>query len=47
MGITKAEAQKVYETYREAGGNSLTRRIFYTNGTSEKFVGEFIKGHRR
>ncbi len=23
MGITEAEAQKVYETYREAGGNFI------------------------
>src|SRR6202043_3269859 len=42
----KAEAQKVYETYREAGGNFLDTANFYTNGTSEKFVGEFVKGHR-
>jgi aryl-alcohol dehydrogenase-like predicted oxidoreductase len=45
-GSPKAEAQKVYETYREAGGNFLDTANFYTNGTSEKFVGEFIKGHR-
>ncbi len=37
---------KVYETYREAGGNFLDTANFYTGGTSEKFVGEFIKGHR-
>ena len=42
----KAEAQKVYETYREAGGNFIDTANFYTGGTSEKFVGEFIKGHR-
>ena len=45
-GSPKAEAQKVYETYREAGGNFIDTANFYTNGTSEKFVGEFIKGHR-
>src|SRR5438132_1392825 len=45
-GSPKAEAQKVYETYREAGGNFLDTANFYTGGTSEKFVGEFIKGHR-
>jgi aryl-alcohol dehydrogenase-like predicted oxidoreductase len=45
-GSSKAEAQKVYETYREAGGNFIDTANFYTNGTSEKFVGEFIKGHR-
>src|SRR6202023_322215 len=45
-GSPKAEAQKVYETYREAGGNVIDTANFYTGGTSEKFVGEFIKGHR-
>jgi aryl-alcohol dehydrogenase-like predicted oxidoreductase len=45
-GSPKAEAQKVYETYREAGGNFIDTANFYTSGTSEQFVGEFIKGHR-
>jgi aryl-alcohol dehydrogenase-like predicted oxidoreductase len=45
-GSPKAEAQKVYETYRAAGGNFIDTANFYTNGTSEKFVGEFIRGHR-
>jgi aryl-alcohol dehydrogenase-like predicted oxidoreductase len=45
-GSPKAEAQKVYENYREAGGNFIDTANFYTNGTSEKFVGEFIQGHR-
>jgi aryl-alcohol dehydrogenase-like predicted oxidoreductase len=45
-GSPKDEAQKVYETYRDAGGNFIDTANFYTSGTSEKFVGEFIKGHR-
>jgi Aldo/keto reductase family len=45
-GSPKAEAQRVYETYREAGGSFIDTANFYTGGTSEKFVGEFIKGHR-
>jgi aryl-alcohol dehydrogenase-like predicted oxidoreductase len=45
-GSPKDEAQKVYETYREAGGTFIDTANFYTGGTSEKFVGEFIKGHR-
>src|SRR6202163_1828373 len=45
-GSRKAEAQRVYETYREAGGNFIDTANLYTGGTSEKFVGEFIKGHR-
>jgi aryl-alcohol dehydrogenase-like predicted oxidoreductase len=45
-GSPKAEAQRVYETYREAGGNFIDTANVYTNGTSERFVGEFIKSHR-
>src|ERR1700681_2068330 len=45
-GSPKAEAQKVYETYREAGGNFIDTANFYTSGTSEKFLGEFMQGHR-
>jgi aryl-alcohol dehydrogenase-like predicted oxidoreductase len=45
-GSPKAEAQKVYETYRDAGGNFIDTANFYTGGTSEKLVGEFIQGHR-
>src|SRR4029077_11529704 len=45
-GSPKDEARKVYETYREAGGNFIDTANFYTNGTSEKFLGEFMQGHR-
>jgi len=45
-GSPKDEARKVYESYREAGGNFIDTVNFYTSGTSETFVGEFIKGHR-
>src|SRR5882762_9204502 len=45
-GSPKAEAQKVYETYREAGGNFIDTANFYTNGASETFLGEFMQGHR-
>jgi Aldo/keto reductase family len=46
MGSPKAEAQKVYETYREAGGNFIDTANSYTNGASEKFLGEFMQDHR-
>src|SRR5260370_27923385 len=45
-GSPKAEAQKVYETYREAGCNFIDTANFYTNGTSDKFLGEVMQGHR-
>jgi aryl-alcohol dehydrogenase-like predicted oxidoreductase len=44
--VAKDEARKVYETYREAGGNFIDTANMYTNGSSEQFVGEFIKDHR-
>jgi aryl-alcohol dehydrogenase-like predicted oxidoreductase len=46
MGAAISSAQKVYETYREAGGNFIDTANFYTKGTSEKFLGEFMQGHR-
>ncbi len=45
-GSPKAEAQRVYETYREAGGNFIDTANFYTGGTSERFLGDFMQGHR-
>jgi aryl-alcohol dehydrogenase-like predicted oxidoreductase len=45
-GTAKDEAQKVYATYRDAGGNFIDTANVYTNGASEKFLGEFLKGHR-
>jgi aryl-alcohol dehydrogenase-like predicted oxidoreductase len=46
-GSTVDEARKVYEAYREAGGNFIDTANVYTNGSSERFVGEFIKDHRQ
>jgi aryl-alcohol dehydrogenase-like predicted oxidoreductase len=45
-GAGKDEARKQYETFREAGGNFIDTANIYTNGTSESFLGEFMKGHR-
>jgi aryl-alcohol dehydrogenase-like predicted oxidoreductase len=45
-GSSKDEARKMYEAYREAGGNFVDTANLYTMGTSEKFVGEFISPHR-
>jgi len=30
----------------QPGGNFIDTANFYTNGTSEKFLGEFMQGHR-
>ena len=45
-GSGKEEAKKIYDAFREAGGNFIDTANFYTNGTSEKFLGEFLAGHR-
>jgi aryl-alcohol dehydrogenase-like predicted oxidoreductase len=45
-GSGKEEAGKVYNAFREAGGNFIDTANLYTNGTSETFLGEFMMGHR-
>src|SRR5215472_14103589 len=45
-GTPKEESRKVYDAYREAGGNFIDTANVYTNGTSETFLGEFMQGHR-
>lgn len=45
-GSTFKESRKVFDAFAEAGGNFLDTANMYTNGTSEKYVGEFIKGDR-
>lgn len=45
-GAGKDEARRIYEAYREAGGNFIDTANVYTGGTSETFVGEFVAGHR-
>ncbi len=41
-GASKEESRKIFDAYRAAGGNFLDTANLYTNGTSEKFIGEFI-----
>jgi aryl-alcohol dehydrogenase-like predicted oxidoreductase len=45
-GADKAESQKQFDYYAELGGNFLDTANLYTNGTSEKYVGEFVKADR-
>src|SRR5208282_1246691 len=46
-GTAKDEARQVYDAFRESGGNFIDTANVYTNGTSESFLGEFMKGHRQ
>ena len=45
-GSGKEEARKVYDAYRESGGNFIDTANLYTNGSSERLLGEFLEGHR-
>ncbi|AKE63249.1 putative oxidoreductase [Microcystis aeruginosa NIES-2549] len=45
-GSDKEESRAVFQAFAEAGGNFLDTANFYTNGTSETLVGEFVKGDR-
>ncbi len=45
-GASKEESQKQFEIFAEAGGNFIDTSVNYTDGTSEKFVGDFIQGDR-
>ena len=41
-GASKSECQKMFDTFREAGGNFIDTANRYTEGTSEKILGELI-----
>src|SRR4030088_2905888 len=45
-GSSKDEAKKIYDSFRDAGGNFIDTANIYTDGTSESFLGEFQEGHR-
>lgn len=45
-GADKATSRKIFDRFVDAGGNFIDTSNNYTNGTSEKFVGEFIKPER-
>ncbi len=45
-GADKAESQKIFDAYTAAGGNFVDTANRYTEGTSERWLGEFIKSER-
>jgi aryl-alcohol dehydrogenase-like predicted oxidoreductase len=45
-GSTKEEARKIYDLFRDLGGNFIDTANVYTGGTSESFIGEFVRDHR-
>jgi aryl-alcohol dehydrogenase-like predicted oxidoreductase len=45
-GASKEESRKIFERFAEAGGNFIDTANNYTDGTSERFVGEFVAADR-
>ena len=45
-GASEEESRRIFERYAEAGGNFVDTANNYTNGTSERFVGQFVAPDR-
>lgn len=45
-GASKQVSQQIFDAYANAGGNFIDTANRYTEGTAEKFVGEFIASDR-
>jgi aryl-alcohol dehydrogenase-like predicted oxidoreductase len=45
-GVSEEESHTIFDAFVEAGGNFIDTANFYTNGTSETLLGEFLKGDR-
>jgi aryl-alcohol dehydrogenase-like predicted oxidoreductase len=45
-GTDAAESSRIYEAYREAGGNYIDTANQYAGGASEEIIGRLVAGHR-
>ncbi len=45
-GASKEESRRIFDAFAEAGGNFIDTANYYTAGTSERFVGEFVASER-
>ncbi len=45
-GADDAGARQIFEAYVEAGGNFIDTAVNYTNGASERILGQLMKGRR-
>ncbi|WP_225727060.1 MULTISPECIES: aldo/keto reductase [unclassified Nocardia] len=45
-GAEQDESRKIFDTYVERGGNFIDTASMYTNGSSERLLGEFTKDNR-
>ncbi len=46
-GASKDESRKIFNAYVNAGGNSIDTANKYTEGTSEKYIGDRQRRTRR
>jgi aryl-alcohol dehydrogenase-like predicted oxidoreductase len=46
FGASKEESRKIFHAFVDQGGNFIDTAVNYTNGTSEAFIGEFMKSNR-
>ena len=45
-GASKEESRKIFDAYVETGGNFIDTANIYTDGTSEKYIGDFVSSDR-
>ena len=45
-GASKEESRKIFDAYVDSGGNFIDSANIYTDGTSEKYVGDFVSYDR-
>jgi aryl-alcohol dehydrogenase-like predicted oxidoreductase len=45
-GASKEESRKIFDAYVNSGGNFIDTANIYTDGTSEKYVGDFVSYDR-
>ena len=45
-GASKTESRKMFDLFAKAGGNFIDTSVNYTDGTSEEFLGEFLRSDR-
>lgn len=45
-GASPRESRRIFDAFVEAGGNFIDTADIYTNGTSEKLLGEMVAGER-
>ena len=46
IGADKDQSRRVLDLYLDGGGNFLDTANYYTGGTSESWIGEFLEGKR-